>query len=584
MICVISKNSKFCKELEKVFAKHSVAIRIVDASLPESVGLLYEPDVIGAVVDADVDHLPHHAWLDMLVTLGKRIPVVVLGKQSDKTSHSDRARYTETVTWLNTANADDVISILDACGAVGLNGRKLDRSAIPVFNPQVPLHMLQNNGALSVIVINASSFRKIAIEYGSEAYNKVQDAFYQIVYDLWGAAGSFRTSDILCRKSLHSNSYYIFLEQSRSQSGVPMPTILEKLTERLAIKLQNSFWEEMFKRPNERILPSCLEMVPEIAVGFNTTLYNPCVDVNETVDKMLDSALAESKSQLNRTRNRQKELMHTLIQTPGLLRPNYQAVFQLQTLTKEMVDEHKKTKSIRPLESLIFGFESLIRVNQDYMSSFMEESGLTLMDPKYMRPDVLFAMAHSTKLVLELDQVCLQHAAVNSVDLTGKLMCNILPRNLYHIDRLKHLIMDCKEIIFEVSEKEAINNFELMLQVREQMERMNMGIATDDFGKGYAGLEQIIRVKPDVIKLDRSLIQDIHLDAPKQAFVIGLVEAARTGNALILAEGVELWEEAILLKEMGIDLIQGFLLHMPQSAELITEDLNTVDQTLDTVA
>jgi EAL domain-containing protein (putative c-di-GMP-specific phosphodiesterase class I) len=66
-----------------------------------------------------------------------------------------------------------------------------------------------------------------------------------------------------------------------------------------------------------------------------------------------------------------------------------------------------------------------------------------------------------------------------------------------------------------------------MLKVREQIEEMNMGIATDDFGKGYAGLEQIIRVKPDVIKLDRSLIQDIHQDKPKQAFVTGLVEAAR---------------------------------------------------------
>ena len=133
--------------------------------------------------------------------------------------------------------------------------------------------------------------------------------------------------------------------------------------------------------------------------------------------------------------------------------------------------------------------------------------------------------------------------------------------------------MDRKDLMFEVSETEAINNFDLMLKVRQSLEQMQMRIATDDFGRGYSGLEQIIKIKPDLIKLDRSLIQDIHCDLPKQAFVSGLVRAAKISKATILAEGVELWDEAIVLQAMGIDLIQGYLLHRPQASMVIEMDL-----------
>jgi EAL domain-containing protein (putative c-di-GMP-specific phosphodiesterase class I) len=123
-----------------------------------------------------------------------------------------------------------------------------------------------------------------------------------------------------------------------------------------------------------------------------------------------------------------------------------------------------------------------------------------------------------------------------------------------------------------------------MMKVRGNLEKMKMRIATDDFGKGYSGLEQVIKIKPDLIKLDRSLIQDIHLDPPKQAFLQGLVTAAKISSSTILAEGVELWEEAQVCKDMGIDLIQGFLLHRPQAAPFIELDLQKQLPKLSSVA
>src|SRR4029077_11524851 len=164
-----------------------------------------------------------------------------------------------------------------------------------------------------------------------------------------------------------------------------------------------------------------------------------------------------------------------------------------------------------------------IRVRPAAVEAVFDPGGPAYIEPKHLRPDVLFALAHSAKVGLELDQACLPQAVLNSASLPGTLLLNILPRNLYNIDRLRHLIMDRKDIMFEVSETEAINNFDLMMKVRESVKKMDMRIAADDFGRGYSGLEQIIKIKPDLIKLDRTLIQDIHKDQPKQDFVTRLV-------------------------------------------------------------
>ena len=575
MIIVLTAKTELSQKLTGLMQSHGIDVQAI---LPDAAGAmasLYQPEVVAAVVDGEMAGIPEHAWLDLLATLGRRIPVVVVGKEMRIEPATSSGRYSETVTWLKDPSPDEVLSVLDACGAIGIDHRKLDRSSIPGYNAQVPLHMLQNSGALSVLLIDASSFRKIAIEYGSEAYHRVQDCFNHLLFELWGSPGSFRSSDILCRRAAHSNTYYIFLEQSRMASAVPAPGILERLADRLSIKLQNAFWREIFVERSKRIMPDCITLVPDVAVGFATSIHNPCVDPLEIVEQLLDQATEESRVQQKRIKDRQRELMQTLIRTPGLLQPNYQAVFDLRGLTAADVDEVKATKSIAPIRHLLFGFESLIRVRREAMDAIFDVSGPVYLESRFMRPDVLFSLAHAAKVGLELDQACLHQAALHSEHLPGTLLINILPRNLYNIERLRHLILDRKNIMFEVSETEAINNFDLMMKVRESLARMDMRIAADDFGRGYSGLEQIIKIKPDVIKLDRSLIQDIHKDPPKQAFVAGLVKAAQISKSTILAEGVELWDEAAVLQAMGIDLIQGFLLHKPQAAEAIKADLET---------
>jgi EAL domain-containing protein (putative c-di-GMP-specific phosphodiesterase class I) len=352
-----------------------------------------------------------------------------------------------------------------------------------------------------------------------------------------------------------------------------VPGALEKLADRLSKNLQYRVWSDFFKPRAQREIPESIEMVPEFSVGHATVLYNPCTRPQETIEALLDTAIRTSLIQQERILNRQMEILQTLIQYEGLIYPQFQAVFWAQGITNEDAGSTLNGKTLANLSDKLYGFESLIRISHSAVDKILDEDGPIYLEGKYLRPDVLFGIAAKCRLSLELDQACIQLGSRFGAALPGKLLINILPRNLYYVENIQHMIPANMEVIFELSESEAINNFDLLMKVRDTLMKMNLGIAADDFGKGYAGLDRVIKVKPDLIKLDRILIQNIDRDEPKKAFVKGLVEAARTSKSKILAEGVETVEEFEVLRTLGIDLVQGFLFHRPQSLEVILQDL-----------
>ena len=588
MICLITRNQDLLKELTVLFDASHIHYRVLDPESDLALSSLYAPGISGAVVDEHMPQLNDQAWFDLLGSLGRRLPVFILGKDHPhEHQHAFASRNSEVISWIDKPNASELLALLDACGATGRSERHVNRQRIPLFNQQVPLHMLQGNGALSILTINASSFRKISIEYGVDAYHKLQDTFHSILYSMWGQAGCFRKSDMLMRRSLHSNTYYVFLEQSRISHTVPAPGVLEKMADRLVLRLQQALWDEIFKGRAERKLPDCISLVPEFSVGHATALHNPCVDSVEVLDHLIESAHEVTKVQARRIKERQRELMQTLIQTKELLVPNFQAVFSMSGLTKELCDEVKTQSSIAPIKHLLHGFESLIRTRKDMVDAHVAGDQLVFMEAKLLRPDVMFALAAHSKVALELDQTCLHLGVVYGANLPGKLMVNLFPRNLIHIERLMHLISARGQIVFELSESEGVSNPQLMARIRDYVSKIDCSIAADDFGKGHASIERVIKLRPELIKLDRSLVEKINKDDAKRSFVEGIVKAAKIVKSLVLAEGIEQWEEAQTVQAMGVDLIQGFLLHRPQPVEEIQKQIeadSSSSDTLDSVA
>ncbi|MDO3385275.1 EAL domain-containing protein [Gilvimarinus sp. SDUM040013] len=120
------------------------------------------------------------------------------------------------------------------------------------------------------------------------------------------------------------------------------------------------------------------------------------------------------------------------------------------------------------------------------------------------------------------------------------------------------------ELVFEVHEA-AITDLDAMAEVRRSLKRLNIGLAYDDFGAGQARLLEVVEVPPDYLKFDIALVRDL------EGSTAGRYQLLSTLNDLIsglgiktLAEGVETEQTAALCREIGIDLIQGFLYGRPE--------------------
>ena len=104
-----------------------------------------------------------------------------------------------------------------------------------------------------------------------------------------------------------------------------------------------------------------------------------------------------------------------------------------------------------------------------------------------------------------------------------------------------------------------------MHELRALLRELGIQLAYDDFGAGYARLQELMDVPPDVLKFDIALIRDIHRRPPHSRQVIQtLVRMAKNLGIKTLAEGIEEPEELAVCREMGFDYAQGYLLGKPE--------------------
>jgi EAL domain-containing protein (putative c-di-GMP-specific phosphodiesterase class I)/CheY-like chemotaxis protein len=125
--------------------------------------------------------------------------------------------------------------------------------------------------------------------------------------------------------------------------------------------------------------------------------------------------------------------------------------------------------------------------------------------------------------------------------------------------------VDGERVVIEVTEHAPIENYERLNQVLARIRALGVRLAIDDAGAGFASLRHILRLDPDFIKLDGSLIAGIEQDVSKQALATGLISFAEKIGATIVAEGIEREEEVVALRALGVHFGQGFYLGRPES-------------------
>lgn len=220
----------------------------------------------------------------------------------------------------------------------------------------------------------------------------------------------------------------------------------------------------------------------------------------------------------------------------------------------------------------IFGFEALSRG--------IDENGAII------PPDVLFSMASRTGTSLELDRLCRQRALESFIPLYRMnheylLSINVDSSILGISKGSNHLFnavnktgIDPSFIIIEILESD-IQDIDALKDFVERYRNHNFLIAIDDIGSGFSNLERVILMKPDVIKIDRSLVDGIADNFYKQEVVKSIIAMAHGIGSVIVAEGVENENDAISCLEFGADYLQGFYFSRPDKVEnLFSESMD----------
>lgn len=186
--------------------------------------------------------------------------------------------------------------------------------------------------------------------------------------------------------------------------------------------------------------------------------------------------------------------------------------------------------------------------------------------PPQMGPDQWFADAYRVDRGAELELLAIELAVDNMARLPpgAYLALNVSPHTILGgglRERLRELPLE--RLVLEVTEHVPIEEYACLSAALAPLRRSGLRLAIDDAGSGYASFRHILQLQPDLIKLDASLIRDIHLDQGRRALASALTAFATETGSKVVAEGIESRDELAVLRELGVHAGQGYLLGRP---------------------
>jgi EAL domain-containing protein (putative c-di-GMP-specific phosphodiesterase class I)/CheY-like chemotaxis protein len=181
-------------------------------------------------------------------------------------------------------------------------------------------------------------------------------------------------------------------------------------------------------------------------------------------------------------------------------------------------------------------------------------------------PDVWFAEAQEVGMGVELELAAIDAAldAVDGLALELVVTVNASPMTTLSGDLIASLDrMPGDRIVLELTEHNRIEDYEAVLAALDRLRSKGVRIAVDDASAGYNGLRQILRLRPDVIKLDGEITKGIDRDPVRRALASSLMAFGVDTGALIVAEGIETEAELEVLRGLGVRWGQGYRLARP---------------------
>lgn len=250
----------------------------------------------------------------------------------------------------------------------------------------------------------------------------------------------------------------------------------------------------------------------------------------------------------------------------------------VERVTRGVRDEarcHRRTRrrvqavlagcSITTAMQPIYDLDSGLVVGVEALSRFPDDPSIP--------PDAWFSDAHRTGDGLALELLAVRLALGRAICLPDVvyLSVNVSPSTLAHPQLLETILnspIDPSRVVIELTEHAVVADYPMLDIAIQPLRRHRVRLAVDDACAGYSSLRHVVDLRPDIVKIDRSLISDVDQDCGRRALIEATVHLARELGITVIGEGVETRAELAVLRELGVERGQGYLLGKPTENSL----------------
>jgi EAL domain-containing protein (putative c-di-GMP-specific phosphodiesterase class I)/ActR/RegA family two-component response regulator len=220
----------------------------------------------------------------------------------------------------------------------------------------------------------------------------------------------------------------------------------------------------------------------------------------------------------------------------------------------------------RALSSLWMAYQPIVRAADSTVVAY--EALMRLEEPMLPHPGAVLDAAERVGRIHEVGRTVRDSvvASASAAEETWLLFVNLHPEEL--LDATLFLADSpfsalASRVVLEITERMSLDHVANVHGKIAELRALGFRIALDDLGAGYAGLTSFTQLEPEFVKLDMSLVRDVHKTPTKQKIVQSMVHLCQDMGKQIVAEGVESIEERDVLIELGCDLLQGYLFAKP---------------------
>jgi diguanylate cyclase (GGDEF)-like protein len=384
--------------------------------------------------------------------------------------------------------------------------------------------ILNRDRSLSCLLVDLSRLHRVELDLGVQHHSEIYDHAAAVLDRLKGTV--LDPADLICRTG--DGDGYLVVLAPRGAHRIDL--------ESLAQSVERAVEEALAPMVSE-----VLREAPRVTVGHARVLGNSLLRAERLTARLVADASDNARNLRERKAHRDRTTLQDVILGDGLTTV-YQPIVDLGT-------------------GDIFAFEALTRGPR----------GTPIESPA-----TLFAIAEEVDLTVELDRACFRGALRNAMTLepVHRLFVNLLPMSFYDAafievevgNLLSAAGLTPANIVFEITERLAIENFASFKRALATYTAMGFGVAIDDVGTRHSNLETVMSLRPHFIKISDVLVRGIARSTVKREMLRSLRHIADTIDAVMIAEGIEHQEDVVALRELGLRYGQGYYMARPGPA------------------